>query len=50
MIRVLVTDDHAVLRTGITTLLEREPDITAVGDAATADQAVSRARARFSPM
>ncbi len=45
MIRVLVTDDHAVLRTGITTLLEREPDITAVGDAATADQAVSRARA-----
>jgi len=45
VIRVLVTDDHAVLRTGITTLLEREPDITAVGDAATADQAVSRARA-----
>jgi two-component system, NarL family, response regulator NreC len=45
VIRVLVTDDHAVLRTGITALLEREPDITAVGDAATADQAVSRARA-----
>lgn len=45
MIRVLVTDDHAVLRTGITALLEREPDITVVGDAATADQAVSRARA-----
>jgi DNA-binding NarL/FixJ family response regulator len=45
VIRVLVTDDHAVLRTGITALLEREPDITVVGDAATADQAVSRARA-----
>ena len=44
MIRVLVTDDHAVLRTGITALLEREPDMTVVGDAATADQAVSRAR------
>jgi DNA-binding NarL/FixJ family response regulator len=45
VIRVLVTDDHAVLRTGIIALLEREPDITVVGDAATADQAVSRARA-----
>lgn len=45
MIGVLVTDDHAVLRTGITALLERETDITVVGDAATADQAVSRARA-----
>jgi two-component system, NarL family, response regulator NreC len=45
VIHVLVTDDNAVLRTGITALLEREPDITAVGDAATADQAVSRARA-----
>ena len=45
MIRVLVTDDHAVLRTGITALLEREPDMTVVGGAATADQAVSRARA-----
>jgi DNA-binding NarL/FixJ family response regulator len=44
VIRVLVTDDHAVLRTGITAVLEREPDITPVGDAATADQAVSRAR------
>jgi DNA-binding NarL/FixJ family response regulator len=45
VIRVLVTDDHAVLRTGITALLEREPDMTVVGGAATADQAVSRARA-----
>jgi DNA-binding NarL/FixJ family response regulator len=45
MIRVLVTDDHAVLRTGIKAILDREDDITAVGDAANADQAVSRARA-----
>jgi DNA-binding NarL/FixJ family response regulator len=45
MIRVLVADDHAVLRTGIKAILDREDDITAVGDAANADQAVSRARA-----
>jgi DNA-binding NarL/FixJ family response regulator len=44
MIRVLVTDDHSILRTGITALLEREPDITVVGEASSADQAVSRAR------
>jgi DNA-binding NarL/FixJ family response regulator len=45
MIRVLVTDDHTVLRKGVTALLEREEDITAVGEAATADQAVIKARA-----
>jgi DNA-binding NarL/FixJ family response regulator len=45
MIRVLVVDDHAVLRTGITALLERESDIAVVGQAANADQAVIRARA-----
>jgi DNA-binding NarL/FixJ family response regulator len=45
MIRVLVTDDHAVLRKGVAALLERENDMTAVGEAATADQAVIKARA-----
>jgi DNA-binding NarL/FixJ family response regulator len=45
MIRVLVTDDHAVLRKGVAALLEREHDMTAVGEAATADQAVVKARA-----
>jgi DNA-binding NarL/FixJ family response regulator len=45
MIRVLVTDDHAVLRTGVAALIEREDDMTAVGDAATAEQAVNKARA-----
>ena len=44
MIRVLVTDDHMVLRAGVAALLEREEDMTAVGQAATADQAVIRAR------
>jgi DNA-binding NarL/FixJ family response regulator len=45
VIRVLITDDHAVLRTAIAALIEREPDMVAVGEAGTAEQAVSRARA-----
>jgi DNA-binding NarL/FixJ family response regulator len=45
MIRVLVTDDHMVLRTGVAALLDREEDMTTVGEAATADQAVIKARA-----
>jgi DNA-binding NarL/FixJ family response regulator len=45
MIRVLVTDDHTVLRKGVAALLEREQDMTAVGEASTADQAVTKARA-----
>jgi DNA-binding NarL/FixJ family response regulator len=45
MISVLVADDHTVLRKGVAALLEAEPDMTAVGEAATADQAVIQARA-----
>jgi DNA-binding NarL/FixJ family response regulator len=45
MISVLVTDDHTVLRKGVGALLEGAPDMTAVGEAATADQAVIKARA-----
>jgi DNA-binding NarL/FixJ family response regulator len=45
MIRVLVIDDHAILRTGIRSMLEREGDFTVVGQAANAEQAVTRARA-----
>jgi DNA-binding NarL/FixJ family response regulator len=45
MIRVLVTDDHAVFRRGVAALLEREGDMSAVGEAATADQVVSKSRA-----
>ena len=45
MIRVLVTDDHAVLRTGVAALIEAADGMTVVGEAATADQAVVKARA-----
>ena len=32
-IRILVADDHAILRDGICSLLERQPGITVVGEA-----------------
>jgi DNA-binding NarL/FixJ family response regulator len=44
MIKVLVIDDHTLLRTGICAMLEREADITVVGEAASAEQGVVRAR------
>ncbi|MBM3134767.1 MAG: response regulator transcription factor [Chloroflexi bacterium] len=40
-IRVLLADDHAVLRAGLRLLLEAQPDLTVVGEAETADQAVA---------
>jgi two-component system, NarL family, response regulator NreC len=43
-IRVLLTDDHMLFRQGIRTLLEAEPDIEVVGEAADAAQAVAMAR------
>jgi DNA-binding NarL/FixJ family response regulator len=39
-IRVLVVDDHAVVRRGLFGFLEGEPDIEVVGDAASADEAL----------
>ena len=45
MIRAVVVDDHAVVRSGIKLLLEREEDIEVVGDAGNAKDAVFRARA-----
>ena len=42
--RVLVADDHAVLRAGLRMLLSTQPDIELVGEATTADEAVTLAR------
>jgi DNA-binding NarL/FixJ family response regulator len=44
MIRVLLVDDHDLLRAGLRSRLEREPGIEVVGDADTAERAVVMAR------
>ena len=43
-IRVLLADDHGVLRAGLRALLDAEPDIRVVGEAETGEEAVERAR------
>lgn len=40
--RVLIVDDHAVVRQGLRTLLDAQEDITVVGEAGTAEEAVRR--------
>jgi DNA-binding NarL/FixJ family response regulator len=44
VIRVLIVDDHAVVRSGIRLLLDSEEDIDVVGEAGTADEAIRAAR------
>ncbi|WP_326586531.1 response regulator transcription factor [Streptomyces sp. NBC_01294] len=41
-IRVFLLDDHEVVRRGLHDLLDAEPDIEVVGEAATAEQALAR--------
>lgn len=48
MIRVLIADDHAVVRQGLRTFLELQEDIEVVGEAADGEQAV-RAAAELEP-
>jgi DNA-binding NarL/FixJ family response regulator len=43
MISVLIVDDHALFRAGLRSRLELEQDITSVGEAATAEEAVGKA-------
>ncbi|MGM7680366.1 response regulator [Microbacterium sp. A94] len=42
-IRVLLVDDHAMLRAGFRTILDIQPDITVVGEASTGAEAVTAA-------
>jgi DNA-binding NarL/FixJ family response regulator len=44
VIRALLADDQALLRAGLRVLLESEPDITVVGEAADGDESVRLAR------
>lgn len=43
-IRVLVTDDHAIIRRGIRAMLEVVPDMEVIGEAATGWEAVAEAK------
>ena len=45
MIRVVVVDDHAVVRSGLRLLLEAQDDIEVIGEGGNAQDAVFRARA-----
>lgn len=44
-IRILVTDDHAVLRAGLSSLLNAEPDMIVVGEAADGSECLRVAQA-----
>ncbi len=45
MIRVLIADDHTIVRAGVRLLLESETDVEVVGEALTGDEAVAMAEA-----
>lgn len=45
MIRVMLVDDHPVVREGLRGMLEAEPDLTVVGEAGSGEEAVVRAKA-----
>ncbi len=47
-IRILLVDDHAVLRMGLRTLLSQESDIEVVGEASDGEEAVAKVK-RLSP-
>lgn len=42
--RILIADDHALLRVGLRTMLDTQPDMTVVGEAGNGRDAVSKAR------
>ncbi|HEY7596452.1 MAG TPA: response regulator transcription factor [Actinophytocola sp.] len=45
MIRVMLVDDHPVVREGLRGMLEAEPDLTVVGEAGSGEEAVAQAGA-----
>ena len=42
-IRILIADDHGVIRAGLRALLEDFPDITVVGEASDGGEAIAKA-------
>jgi len=43
-IRILLVDDHTIMRMGLVTLIDNTPDLSVVGEAATGEEAVRLAR------
>jgi two-component system, NarL family, response regulator NreC len=43
MIRILIVDDHAVVRSGLTMLLNAKPNIEVIGEAAEGNEAIQKA-------
>jgi two-component system response regulator NreC len=43
-IRVLIADDHAILRAGVKTLIDAQPDMEVVGEAGDSAQALTRVK------
>ena len=43
-IRILLADDHSIMRVGLASLLSREKDMVIVGEAETGEEAVAKAR------
>jgi len=43
MTRILIVDDHPIVRQGLTAIFEDDPDLEPVGDVATIDEAIARA-------
>ena len=44
LVRILVADDHAVVRAGLRALLERQSNLRIVAEAATGEEAIAQAR------
>lgn len=47
-IKILIADDHALMRMGLKALLETQPDIETIGEASDGDEALRKAR-KFLP-
>ncbi|MQA92463.1 MAG: response regulator [Gemmatimonas sp.] len=45
LLRILLVDDHGILRAGLSALLALEPDMEVVGEAATGEEGIERVRA-----
>ncbi|MEM9214894.1 MAG: response regulator transcription factor [Cyanobacteria bacterium P01_F01_bin.150] len=50
MIRVLLVDDQPIIRQGLANLLESQPDLQVVGDAANGQQAIDRVSTLYSTL